>query len=184
MEIFTYENYMVNIDPKALFITAFKDVWEKYKNKEDALSELSYIWFVGSYTSDFASYIDADQRRYEVVKSVYGGDVSKLKIDDKTEIAIAKLEELQDTPALAFLKSAYLGMDKIKRHIDDTTVSDGRDAESLIKIISQAPTIIKSLGELEKRVKEEAGDSGRIKGNRKKGMFEDTKNKVATDETE
>lgn len=175
---------MVNIDPKALYITAFRDIWDKYKNKEHALSELSYIWFVGSYTSDFASYIDPEQRRHEVLKSVYGGDNDKLKLDDKTEIAIAKLEELQDTPALAFLKSAYVGMDKVKKHIDDTLVEDSRDAESLIKIISQSPAIIKSLGELEKRVKEEAADSGRIKGNRKKGMFEDTKQKVATDDTE
>lgn len=172
MEIFKYDNYL-EIDPKALEITAFKDVWKKYKNKDDARLELLYVWFVGSYTSDFASYIDIEQRRAEVLKSVFGKDKTKLKLDDKTEIAIAKLVELQDTPALSFLKSAYEGMNKVKLHIDEAVVNDSKDAESLVKIISQAPAIIKSLGELEKRVKAEADESKRIKGGRKKGMFED-----------
>jgi len=176
MELFVYENSAVDIDPKALFITAFKDVWEKYKDKEHARAEFGYIWFVGSYTSDFASYLDGEQRRKEVLNSVYASNQDMLKLDDKTEIAIAKLEELQDTPALSFLKTSLQGMDKVKQFIADTNINsngDGRDAKMLMDIINTAPMVIDKLLASEKKIKAEADSAARIKGDRKKGAFED-----------
>jgi hypothetical protein len=175
MELFVYENYTVDIDPKALFITAFRDIWEKYKNKEDALAEFSYIWFVGSYTSDFADIIDGELRRKEVLHEVFAKNKSKLKIDDKTELAIEKLEKLQSTPALNFLRTAHEGIEKLRDFISAADIEgrDGREASALMKIITDAPGMVKSLRELELQIKAEAADSGRVKGKKKKGMMED-----------
>lgn len=176
MEIFVYENSAVDIDPKALFITAFKDIWEKYKDKEHARAEFAYIWFVGSYTSDFASYLDEEQRRKEVLTSVFASNQDMLKIDDKTEIAIEKLVELQDTPALSFLRTSLRGMNKVEKFIEDTEIraeGDGRDAKVLMDIINTAPVVIDKLLASEKKIKAEAASAARIKGDRKKGAFED-----------
>jgi len=175
MELFKYNNMEVQLDPKALFIIAFKDVWKKYRNKETALAEFSYIWFVGSYTSDFSSILDPILRRKEVVDNVYGGNTGKLKLDDKTEIAIKKLEELQSTPALSFLKSSLDGLQKIEELINDTAVITTKEGEGLVNLITKVPALIVSLEELTERIHKEAAEGSKIKGGRKKGIFEDDK---------
>lgn len=175
MELFIYEGYTVDIDPKALYITAFKDVWKKYRNKEYALAEFAYIWFVGSFTSDFSHYIDGGQRRAEVLESVFASNKDKLKIDEKTELAIKKLEELQETPALSLLKAAHQGVDKLKTYIRDTDIdaNDGREATALMKVIADTPGVVKSLMSLEEQIKIEADSKSKIKGQKVKGIFED-----------
>lgn len=173
MELFKYDNMEVKVDPKALYITAFKDIWKKYRNKETALAEFAYIWFVGSYTSDFYSILDPELRRAEVVKEVYGGTTGKLKIDDKTELAIEKLEQLQGTPALSFLKSSLNGLQKIETLINDSDILTTKDGEALTNLITKVPALIVSLEELTDRIHKEAAEGSKIKGGRKKGIFED-----------
>jgi hypothetical protein len=176
MKIFKLEHNEVQIEPEALLITAFRDIWKKYRNKEYAKSELAYIWYVGSYSSDFASHIDGEVRRAKVLQEVYGGDMGKLKIDDKTEIAIAKLEELQTTPALSFLKTALNGMEKVRKFIDEKEIDedgDGKDAELIMKIINTAPAVIDKVRDAEKKIKQEEAEADRIQGGRAKSIFED-----------
>ena len=173
MELFKYNNYNVEVNPKALMLKDFANVWDKYKNKDYALGEFSYIWFVGSYTSAFAGIIDREEREQEVLESLGYNVRSKIKIDKKTEKAIEKLEKIQLTPALSFLKTAYTAMEKVRKHIDSIDVSDTKRAESIVGIITKSPSIIKMLSDLEQQVKEESEESSRIKGGKKKGMFED-----------
>jgi hypothetical protein len=176
MKIFKLENNEVQIEPEVLLITAFRDIWKKYRNKEYAKSEFGYIWYVGSYSSDFASHNDGEIRRAKVLQEVFGGDVGKLKIDDKTEIAIQKLEELQDTPALSFLKTALRGMNKVEKFIDNTEIDkdgDGKDALTLMAIIDKSPATIDKLREAEKKIKREEAEADRIQGGRAKSIFED-----------
>ena len=173
MELFKYDNMEVRVDPKALYIKAFKDIWKKYRNKETALAEFAYIWVVGSYTSDFASILDPELRRIEVIGEVYGGDTGKLKLDDKTELAIEKLEMLQGTPALSFLKSSLEGLQKIEILIKEADLQTTKDGEGLANLISKVPALIVSLEELTERIHKEAAEGSKIKGGRKKGIFED-----------
>jgi len=173
MELFIYDNMEVKVDPKALYITAFRDVWKKYRNKETAIAEFAYIWFVGSYTSDFASILDPELRRKEVIGEVYGGSTGKLKLNDKTEIAIEKLEELQSTPALSFLKSSLNALQRLETLIDEADLASTKDGEALANLITKVPALIVSLEELTDRIHKEAAEGSKIKGGRKKGMFED-----------
>lgn len=174
MELFVYDNMEIKVNPKALFIRAFKDVWKKYKKKDFALEEFAYIWFVGSYTSDFASILDDEGRRLEVLHSMYSGDKHNLRLDDKTEKAIIKLGELQETPSLSFLNEALVGIDKVKKLIGTTEVSSNKDAESFLKLITQAPPLIRMLMELKDQIKKES-EGQKIKGQREKGVFEDAR---------
>lgn len=173
MELFKYNNFQVEVNPKALFITDFRNIWKKYRNKDWAQAEFAYIWFVGSYTSDFHSILDPELRRSEVVREVYGGDMGKIKLDDKTEKAIEKLEKLQDTPALSFLRTSLHGIEKVRKLIDETEIMDTKEGIELIRLISSAPALIVSLEELTDRIHKEAAEGNKIKGQRKKGVFED-----------
>lgn len=172
MELFVYDNMEVKVNPKALYIAAFKNVWKKYRKKDNALEEFAYIWFAGSHTSDFASILDKEGRRAQVLYSMYAGDKHNLKLDDKTEEAIEKLEELQDTPALSFLNESLAGIDKVKKLIGNTEVHSTKDGDSLLTLITKAPALIRSLMDLKDQIKKES-ESQKIKGQREKGAFED-----------
>jgi len=174
MELFVYDNMEIKVNPKALFIRAFKDVWRKYKKKDFALEEFAYIWFVGSYTSDFASILDTEGRKVEVLHSMYSGDKHNLRLDDKTEEAILKLGELQETPSLSFLNESLLGIDKVKHLIGVTDVSSTKDGEALLSLITKAPALIRALMELKDQIKKES-EGQKIKGQREKGVFEDAR---------
>ena len=63
MGLFDYENFKVVINPDAVIIPPFIDVWErdKSKNKLTATKELSYIYFLCDFKSPYSIYSEADR---------------------------------------------------------------------------------------------------------------------------
>ena len=48
MKLFKYQGYNLTISEEAMMLKPFKDLWkrDKSKNKEQALQELAYIYFM------------------------------------------------------------------------------------------------------------------------------------------
>ena len=54
MKLFKYEGYQVTIEPEALLLKPFKQIWtrDKRASKHRAMYELAYIYFYSHPTSD------------------------------------------------------------------------------------------------------------------------------------
>ena len=52
IKLFKYEGYKLNISEEALLLKPFKEIWQrdKSKNKDKALQELGYIYFIITYS--------------------------------------------------------------------------------------------------------------------------------------
>ena len=107
-------NYILKIDPIAYTLIPFKTLWDrdKSKNKDTAKKELSFIYFMHDFKSDFYSEPDSDKRYAEVVKHVFGKD-SKWKPDKEVQIAEEFYKDKQQTLSSKLLEGALIYTGKI-----------------------------------------------------------------------
>ena len=70
MKLIRYEGYNLTIEPEMLLIKPFKALWDrdKSKNKEKALMELGYIYFMCDPRSDYMYLINDDDRHKAVIE--------------------------------------------------------------------------------------------------------------------
>jgi hypothetical protein len=68
---------------------------------------------------------------------------------------------------------ALEGLQKIEALIKETEITTTKDGEGLTNLITKVPGLIVSLEELTDRIHKEAAEGSKIKGGRKKGIFED-----------
>ena len=61
IKLFKYEGYKLNISEEALLLKPFKEIWQrdKSKNKDKALQELGYVYFISDPRSDY-QYLDSN----------------------------------------------------------------------------------------------------------------------------
>jgi len=73
IKLFRYEGYKISIEPEALLLKPFKQLWNRDKtvNKEKALLELGYIYFMCDPRSDY-QYITDNQLRSNAIKEGEG----------------------------------------------------------------------------------------------------------------
>ena len=71
MNLFEMNNGVLRIQPEAYALIPFKLLWDrdKSKDKNTALSELAYVYYMADYTSDFADIVDLEDRDKEVRKN-------------------------------------------------------------------------------------------------------------------
>ena len=72
MNLFEMNNGVLQIQPEAYALEPFKALWtrDKTKNKDNAIKELSFIYFMVDFTSDFADILEDSIREVEVKKSL------------------------------------------------------------------------------------------------------------------
>lgn len=176
MEILDLKNNVPVIHPAALQIPVFKKLWtrDKSKTKTKALNELTYIYFVADYKSDFSDIIDEKERKEEVSKIV------DVKEDEVVTEAIEFYKARQVTLSMHLLHSAKIGVDKIRKYVEDVDLSELDDKGKPIHNVSQINTLLSNLGntiegirKLEAIVAKEIEDNTRIRGGGEVGMFED-----------
>ena len=68
MKLFKYEGYNLTISEEAMLLKPFKTLWkrDRSRNKENALMELGYIYFMEDPRSDYQVYVDADERATQI----------------------------------------------------------------------------------------------------------------------
>lgn len=179
IKLFKYEGYKLNISEEALLLKPFKEIWQrdKSKNKDKALQELGYVYFISDPRSDYQYLVDEEERS-KAIKEGEGID-SKWKPDKLVLDAIAFYKSFKPTSAL-LLEDTRFAVDKLRkllREIDLTEVDDkGKPIYTLNTItatIKQIPSLVKDLDEAEKTLSKELIESNKVRGSQEKSMYED-----------
>lgn len=179
MKLFKYEGYKLHISEEAFVLKPFKEIWnrDKTKNKDKALQELGYIYFMSDPRSDY-QYIVDEEDRAKAIKEGEGID-PKWKPDNKVIEAMKFYKTFKPVSAL-LLEDTRIAVDKLRqllRNIDLTEVDDkGKPIYTLNTItatIKQIPSLVKDLDEAEKAIAKEIMESDKVRGAQEKSMYED-----------
>lgn len=179
MKLFKYEGYKITISEEALLLKPFKEIWQrdKSKNKDRALQELGYIYFMSDPRSDYQYLVDEEERS----KSIKEGEgIPNSWNPDKVVLdAITFYKSFKPTSAL-LLEDTRFAVDKLRkllREIDLTQTDDkGKPIYTLNTItatIKQIPSLVKDLDEAEKTLSKEIMESSKVRGSQEKSMYED-----------
>lgn len=180
MELFTYENNTLIVNPLAYVLLPFKVIWErdKTKSKKNAESEFAYIYFMADYKSDFDDILDEEDRTKEIIKVL---DLKKgWKPDKDIKTAIEFYKGRRDGMAMRMFGSAKVLASKIEKYCRTVDLNErdekGRPMHNIKQIndvLKQFGTSVESLHKLESQVKKEAAENKNMIGSREKNIFED-----------
>jgi hypothetical protein len=72
MNIFEVKNFVVTFSPQALILRPFKEIWlnDKSKDKEKAVQELSYVFYMADDRSDYMYILDEEERKEAVIRDL------------------------------------------------------------------------------------------------------------------
>lgn len=179
MKLFNYQGYNLTISEEAMMLKPFRDIWkrDKSKNKEKALQELSYIYFMEDSRSDYQIYVDKEERSKQVK---LGEGIPDNWKPDKMVIDAQEFYASFKSEAALLLEDIRVAITKLRefiKTIDLSAVDDkGKPIYTLntyTATIKQIPELITSLDEAEKSIHKEAVTSDKVRGSVEKAMFED-----------
>lgn len=175
MKLFKYEGYKIVISEEAFALKVFRQIWNRDRtvNKDKALMELGYIYFMVDPRSDYQYLVDKEERSKAVIEGE--GLPANWKPDKLIEEAMTFYDSMKPSAAL-LLEDTRLMVDKYRRKLrgmdfDELEVKDLKDMGALIKGI---PDLVKALDEAEKAVSAEMRNSGRMRGQGEKTIMEDS----------
>lgn len=178
MRLFEYKNYKVDISEEALMLKPFKDIYkrDRTKNKDIALQELAYIYFMEDDRSDYKYIIDNEERSKAIIE---GEGLDKWKPDKMVKDAQVFYSSFKPISSL-LLEDTRVAVDKLRkllRDIDLSQIDDkGRPVYTLNTItstIKQIPALVKELKEAEKTVFKDTEEQGRAMGSNNKTLGDD-----------
>ena len=181
MNLFTLINDNITFSEEALALKPFHDLWkrDKSKGKIVATAELSTVFFLADFKSDFSDIVDEEERLTQV-KSYIVGLPEDWKPDEVFNKAVEFYKERQKTISLKLLESARRAMDKISKYFDTVDLHAVDKQGKLLFNVSQFSTTIKNAGEmteslrkLEQQVKKELTEKKGNVGSKNKNVFED-----------
>lgn len=179
MRLLKFEGYKVTIAPEALALAPFKRLWnrDKTSNKNKAISEISFIYFMADPRSDYQYIIDEESRKTSIKEG------EGLPSDWEPDNLVLEAMEFYKTfkPASALLlEDTRVAVDKLRtllREIDLGAVDDkGKPIYTLNTItatIKQIPSLVKDLNEAETAIAKEIAQSNKVRGAQEKSMYED-----------
>lgn len=179
MKLFKYEGYNITISEEALTLKPFRDIWkrDKSKNKETALLELGYIYFMEDPRSDYQTYIDREERSKQIK---LGEGIKESWKPDKLVNEAMKFYASFKSEAALLLEDIRVAIDKLRefiKTIDLKAVDDkGKPIYTLntyTATIGQIPKLITSLDEAEKSIAKDIMHDDKVRGSVEKSMFED-----------
>lgn len=179
MRLLKYEGYKVVIDPEILTLKPFRELWkrDKSKEKERAISEVAFIYFMTDPRSDYQYLTDEEQRKAAIKEGE--GLAASWEPDDIVLEAMNLYSSFKPTSAL-LLEDTRFAVDKLRkllRNIDlEQTDERGKPIYTLNTItatIKQVPTLVKDLDEAEKALAKETSAAGKMRGQGEKTIFED-----------
>ena len=180
MKLFKYEGYKIVISEEAFALKPFRMIWNRDRtiNKDKAIMELGYIYFMEDPRSDYQYIIDRDERSASIIESE--GLPSSWKPDKAIIEAMEFYSSFKPTSALLLEDTRY-AVDKVRimlREIDLSKADDkGRPVYTIDKIlaaIKQVPALVKDLDEAEKALASEMKLGGKMRGQGEKTIMEDS----------
>lgn len=179
MKLFKYQGYNLTISEEAMMLKPFKDLWkrDKSKNKDRALQELAYIYFMEDSRSDYQIYIDKEERSSQIK---LGEGMPDSWQPDKLVLEAEEFYAGFKSEAALLLEDIRVAITKLRefiKTIDLSAVDDkGKPIYTLntyTSTIKQIPELITSLDEAEKTIAKEAVGQDKVRGSVDKAMFED-----------
>lgn len=174
IKLFRYEGYKVVIDPEALLLKPFKQIWnrDKTQDKNKALMELGFIYFFCDPRSDYQYLIDEDERK----KAIKEGEGLPLKWepDKVVQEAMRVYESFKPTSALLLEDTRFM-VNKLRLKLrqmdfDELEVKEFKEITSIVK---QIVPLIEDLDKAEKTLTSELKSSSKMRGSGEKTIFED-----------
>ena len=161
MKLFKYENYEVKVSEEALILEPFKKIWnrDKSKNKDKALMELGFIYFMEDPRSDYQYIVDKDERK----KAIKEGEGFKNSWEpDKIIEDGLKLYSSFKTTSSLLLEDTRYAIDKLRKYLREIDLNEVDDKgkpiftlNTITSTIKQIPALIKDLDIAEKSLNKE-----------------------------
>lgn len=174
MKLLKFEGYKVVIEPELLTLKPFKQIWTRDKtvNKDKALAEIAFIYFMTDPRSDYQYLVD-DKERMEAIKEGEGLP-PKWQPDKVVTEAMDFYMSFKPISALLLEDTRFM-VDKYRKRLkaqefDDLEIKDLKEVGALIK---QIPPLVKDLDEAEKALNSEMKSSSKMRGSGEKTIFED-----------
>lgn len=179
MKLFKYESYEMVVEPEALLLKPFKKIWDRDKtvDKNKAMMELGFIYFMVDPRSDYQYLTDEEQRKQAIKE---GEGLPERWEPDKVVLAAMEFYNSFKPTSALLLEDTRYAVDKLRkllRDIDLTQTDDkGKPIYTLNAItatIKQVPSLVKDLDDAEKAIAKETMVAGRMRGQGEKTIMED-----------
>lgn len=174
IKLFKYEGYQVIVEPEALMLKPFKAIYnrDRSKNKNTAMQELAYIYFMTDPRSDYQYLVDSEDRSKAIIDGEGMPDTWK---PDKLVLAAIEFYKSFNPTSSLLLEDTRIMVDKFRAKIrelnfDNLEVKELKDA---IGIVKQIPGLVKDLDEAERAVSKEIISDNRVRGSQTKSLYED-----------
>lgn len=180
MKLLKYEGYKLTIEPEALTLAPFKKIWNRDKtaNKDKAISEMGYIYFMMDPRSDYQYLVDEEERSKAIIEGE--GLSPSWKPDKAVQEAMEFYGKFKPTAALLLEDTRY-AVDKLRKLLRDINLEDkdekGKPVYTLNSItatIKQVPSLARDLDEAEKALASEMRNQGKMRGQGEKTIMEDS----------
>jgi hypothetical protein len=174
MKLFNLKEGNIIIEPEALLVPEFENIWnaDKTKNKTKALGDFKFIFLMCD-ISDRNPYKNYPQDKKEplVLQEIYG-DLN-YKITSLVSMGMLKYEELTTTSRRRLLQSIERKIDDMSAYLDNTPTND-ETIDTILKIFDKLSKTVEQYDKVESAVEKEASKSeSHRRGSRKKALFED-----------
>ena len=180
MKLFRYEGYKVVISEEAFALKVFRQIWNRDRsvNKDKAIMELGYVYFMVDPRSDYQYLVDEDERSKAIIEGE--GLPNGWTPDKAITEAMEFYSRFKPTAALLLEDTRY-AVDKLRkllREIDLNQLDDkGKPIYTLNSItatIKQVPSLAKDLDEAEKALASEMRSEGKMRGSGEKTLMDDS----------
>ena len=174
MKLLKYEGYKVVIEPELLTLKPFKQIWTRDKtvNKDKALAEIAFIYFMTDPRSDYQYLVD-DKERMEAIKEGEGLP-PKWEPDKIVTEAMEFYKSFKPISALLLEDTRFM-VNKFRaklRELDFDNL-EVKEFKEITAIVKQITPLIRDLDEAEKALNSEMRSSGKMRGQGEKTIFED-----------
>ena len=179
MKLFKYERYKVVISEEAFALKVFRQIWNRDRsvNKDKAIMELGYVYFMIDPRSDYQYLVDEEERSKAIIEGE--GLPNNWKPDKIVTEAMQFYSRFKPTAAL-LLEDTRVAVEKLRKLLRDINLQDtddkGRPLYTLNTItatIKQVPSLAKDLDEAERALSSEMRNEGKMRGQGEKTIFED-----------
>lgn len=176
MRLFNVEDYEVKVEPEALELTAFREIYKRDKTRGKFLAkqELAYVYFMEDPRSDYM-YLTEEKDRSEAVRKGLG-----LNKTWREDIVVRRAREFYRgfRPVSAGLldDTRYFiakFRERLREMSDNIGELDVKELKEVFAMMKQIPALTEELDKAEKALNKDLAEEDKARGSKDKSVFED-----------
>lgn len=178
MNLFQMVEYNLQISEEAYALTPFKKILDndKSKDKEVAMKELAFVWFMSDIKSDYNYILNDKDKQEEIAKDLQLPKGWKKGKD--IQVAIDFYKDRSKTVSSTILENSLFIANTLSNKMRNIVENDNdmlsiKDIDSISSGLSKMPNIVKSLQQLEQTVLKEQAEKSSHVGSQEKALYED-----------